>query len=185
MPRTLIMFITLCLLARAAHGQDPATSFADLPIRLVAGEALIVTNSSGEIVKGRLVQASGTGLVLRGRAGNLQLAASDVQRIERPRDTLWNGVLIGAAVGFGAGALLAAIDDCSGPGIGPCFSDTEGVFYVGGVMGLMGSGIGAAVDAMVRRERVVFVGAQSGSTRATITPLLSWGRAGLQMQMWW
>ncbi|HVH29313.1 MAG TPA: hypothetical protein VM818_21310 [Vicinamibacterales bacterium] len=185
MQRTVPILVFLLSLGAVAHAQAPATLFSELQTRLKVGETVMVTNDSGETVKGRVVQVSGTVLVLRGRAGDLHVAASDVQRIERPRDTFWNGALTGSAVGFGAGALLAATDDCSGPGIGPCFSDTEGVFYVGGIMGLMGLGVGVAVDAILHRERVVFVRTQSDSARVAIAPFLSPGRAGLLMQVGW
>lgn len=185
MQRTVPILVFLLSLAAVARVQAAATLLSEVQTRLRVGEAVIVTDDSGATVKGRLVQASGTVLVLRGRAGDLQLDASDVQRIERPRDTFWNGALIGSAVGFAAGALVAATDDCRGAGIGPCFSDTEGVFYVGGIMALMGLGVGVAVDAMVHRERVVFVRTPSGSAHAAIAPFLSRDRAGLRMQIGW
>jgi hypothetical protein len=68
------------------------------------------------------------------------------------RDSLWNGVLIGAGIGAVAGGLSAASGDCDGPDyVGAC--DFVAVPAIGaGILlgGLLGAGVGAIVDMLIR-----------------------------------
>jgi len=180
MKRTIPILIALLSWAATARAQDPATSFAELPTRLGAGDTILVTNDAGETIKGKVERVVDTMLVLRSRQQTLQLTAADVQRIERPRVSIGKNALVGATVGFAAGAVLASTDDCSKPNFVGCFRNPKGVILVGGTFGLLGLGVGAVAGAVLsQREHVVFVRASRGSSQATIAPVLTREGAGL------
>jgi hypothetical protein len=179
MQRTIAILVALLSLATAAHAQAPAASFADLPIRLKAGERISVTIEAGEIITGRVEHVSDTMLVLKSHRHEVQLAAQDVQRIAHPVHTLRNGALIGSAAGFAVGAALAANSGCQIA----CFASPGGVLLIGGLMGSIGMGVGAVIGASIHRERLVFVRPGTNLTQTTIAPSVSRTRAGLQVQI--
>ena len=184
MKRSIPILLALLSWGAPARAQDPVTSFAELPTRLKAGDTILVTNDAGETIKGKVERVVETMLVLRSRQQTLQLTTADVQRIERPRVSLVKSALVGATVGFAAGAVIVSTDDCSNNGFAPCFRDPEGVMLVGGAVGLLGLGVGTAAGAVLRlRERVVFVRAPTGSSQATIAPILTRDGAGLRVQI--
>ena len=179
MQRTIAIFVALLSLATTAHAQAPATSFAELPSRLKAGESISVTTETGEIITGRVEHVSDTILALKSRIHDVQLAAEDVQRIAHPVPTLRNGAFIGLAAGFAVGAIAAASSECTYV----CVARPVGVLLIGGFMGSIGMGVGAAVGASIHRERVVFVRPGTKLTHTTIAPIVSRARAGLQVQI--
>jgi hypothetical protein len=67
-----------------------------------------------------------------------------------PNDSLLNGALIGAAVGFGAGYLTMAVANARATESGPIWDrDARRYYTMAGVIGAgIGAGIGALVDAM-------------------------------------
>ena len=178
--RTIAMFIAALSIGATAHAQAPATTFAELPNRLVIGETVFATYQTGRTVKGKVQQVSDTILLLRSGQDDLTLAASDVQRITRRGHTLRNGALIGLAAGFTTGAIAAESLGCSN-----FFCPARNSMAIGGVSGLIGLGVGAAVGAALRREHVVFERVTTGRALAAITPLLSPGGAGLLVQVTW
>jgi hypothetical protein len=171
MQRAILSMAVLGSLVEVAHAQTPATSFAEVASRLRMGETVIATTEAGEAVRGKVEDVTDTTLLLRRRQDERTFSASDVRRIERPTDTLWNGALAGLAVGFGVGALAASVDDCRGLGA-PCFSGGF-AFAAGGMTGLMGMGVGAVVDALIHRERLVFVRAGTKAARRRMAPFTS------------
>ena len=89
--------------------QTVARSFAELEVRVKAGDTVYVVDGSGRDTKGRidLLSAASIQLTLDGR--RREFLETDVIRVERrgPRDSIRNGLLIGlgtgAALGFLAG----------------------------------------------------------------------------------
>lgn len=78
-----------------------AQDFSDL--RAKVGDVVYVTESSGVQTTGKLTMMSASTLSMNGRT----FMPGDVLRIERRGDPLWDGALIGLAVGAGVGTLLA------------------------------------------------------------------------------
>ena len=178
--RMIAIFIAAVSMGATADAQAPATTFAELPNRLAIGETVFVTNQSAQTVKGKVQQVSDTILLLRTRQDDLTLAAPDVRRIARRGHTLRNGALTGLVAGFATGAIVAEILGCSN-----FFCPARNSMAIGGISGSIGMGVGAAVGAALRRERVVFDQAANGRAPAAITPLLSLGGAGLLAQVRW
>jgi len=99
--------------------------------------------------------------------------AASYQTPKQPaRDSLWNGVIAGAAVGALAGAFtgLVASDDCSEcPGFNVPL--TMGVLGAG-----IGIGIGAGIDALLGRSPAPHV---SGAATVRVSPVVGKGTRGL------
>ena len=79
--------------------------------------------------------------------------ASQAPPANRP-DSLVNGTLTGAAVGFGAGFLIFATVNARATDSGPVWSDENVGYYTGA--GIIGAGVGALIgaltDASIRRN---------------------------------
>ena len=179
MRRTIGVFITVLSLAATARAQPQATSFAELQGRLKIGDTVNVTDDADWTIKGNVQQVSDTMLVLRSHGHDLPLPALKVQRISRPVHTLRNGALIGLAGGFTIGAIAAASSSCQIV----CFASPGGVLLIGGLVGSIGMGTGAAVGASIHRERVVFERTTTGHREVAIVPLVSRAGAGLRVEV--
>lgn len=122
-------------------------------IHVLVEEPCAAKMCSGELVKGKVAKLSDTLLVVDDGRKRRELAAPDVRYIERPRDRIWNGLLAGFAVGFAVGFGSVMLDSCD-----PCLLDSSSFAAPAGILGGgIGAGIGAITDAVVSRQRVVFV----------------------------
>jgi hypothetical protein len=86
----------------------------------------------------------------------------------RQRDSLWNGVLVGAALGAMTGVAIGVAQDngCEG-----CTGFNTPLTY-GVLFGGIGAGIGAGVDAIFQRHAVNTAG-QPRERRVRLLPLVS------------
>ena len=100
-----------CSIAGCAHVQ-PATSWPQLVQRLAPGAPVAVTDAGGTEVRGKVSAVSAASLTLNVGQASRQFDSTDVRRVRRDGDPLWNGLAIGAAIGV----LGAALPDnrCSG-----------------------------------------------------------------------
>jgi hypothetical protein len=137
-------------------GSQPAMTFEELARRTSPGELIYVVDLAGRETRGRVAMLSGGGLTVTADGSRREFRAADVQRIDgRRRDSVRNGVLIGA----GAGALLGfavgrSMDSPSCPGAAECGQ--------GGAVGAVGGAVWGAVggwiaDAMIRKRETVYV----------------------------
>jgi hypothetical protein len=156
-------------LPRIALGQEPVKSFDQLNTRLRVGDTIYVTDAQGRERSGKILELSAASLILDdGRRSTV--AASEARVImDRDRDSLKHGALIGFAVGSAAGIALAALI-CSEE---QCQSG--GVVLSVGLYGAMGAGIGAGIDALIPgRKRVVYRAAgDTGARRLMIAPIVT------------
>ncbi|HMF18741.1 MAG TPA: hypothetical protein VKE98_16150 [Gemmataceae bacterium] len=173
------VLITLLSLAAAANAQPQVASFAELQGRVKIGDAVNVTDDAGKTIKGNVEQVSDTMLVLRSAGHDLPMPVLKVQRISRPVHTLRNGALIGLAGGFTIGAIAAASSSCQIV----CFASPGGVLLIGGLVGSIGMGTGAAVGASMHRERVIFERTTTGRREVAVVPLVSRAGAGLRVEV--
>jgi hypothetical protein len=98
-----------------ASAQEIAVSFNELSGRIRVGERLIITDTRGATIDGRLSGLAGSSMDIRfGRnraTPLLRLTESDVNNIVAVRrDRLWNGPLIGFAAGAGTAAAIELIN---------------------------------------------------------------------------
>ena len=141
------------LLTIAAEAQSVRT-LEDLA---TLGTTVYVVDTSGEETKGRIVGLTDLALTLKFDDTRQQFALADVARVEqRKRDSVRNGVLIGAAVGALAGFTLGKSQDSPacprrGPecGQGALIGATGGAFW--------GAVSGWIVDALVHTRESVYV----------------------------
>jgi hypothetical protein len=162
------MKLSLCVLMLLAGtgcaGRRVATTFTEMESHVTAGTTLYVTTSDGKAVKGTLATVSGSSLKMSlADRSTRDFREVDVARI-RTKDTLWNGMLIGAAAG---GFLTFAIND------GSCIvpyaaTDCRKVSRGAGVAigAAIGAAIGTGVD--VLHHRRVFRGTVSAQGASLI-----------------
>jgi hypothetical protein len=124
-----LVALTLAL-AAPAHAQE-----------LKPGERVFVTDRSGVQTEGRLLAFSPQELALLVDGHKLVIPASQIGRVEKG-DSLWNGMLIGAApfALFGGSAVGASCSPRCGRDIPLGMA----------IWGAIGSGLGALVDSRVR-----------------------------------
>ena len=162
----------LVMCATSAWAQPPVSSFSRLKDRLVIGQEITVTDSSGGRAVGRLSDMSDTFLHLLVDTDTRTFTAEDTRRVQQRRsDSLINGLLIGAAAGAGYGLYwyLRDPNECSNS---VCASDLAIGAGIGAVIGL-------AIDAAIKENVTVYLA--SGSAAAvgvTSAP----GHTGIQVR---
>jgi len=109
--------------AQFALAQEPQRSPSDqsdlatFQARVPIGDVVYVTDATGLSLKGKLAAASGEALLVRVAAETRRIPVRDIRRIQwQQRDSLLNGILIGAAVGAAPGVywLVADPNECRG-----------------------------------------------------------------------
>ena len=135
----------------------PAASFEELTGCHLVGETVFVVDASGRETRGRVEALSGLILVVAVESSRRQFTVADVQRIDRRRrDSVRNGLLVGAGLGalagFGLGRSLDS-RDCSRStaecGQGALIGTVGGAFW--GAIG------GWITDALIRKREVVYI----------------------------
>ena len=151
--------IVSALFASPAAAQQIASSFGELQGRITPGETLFITDTRGTTIEGKLLTLAASSLDIRlGRndaAPPLRLTHSDVNNIYVVRqDRLWNGPLIGFAIGAGIAAVVEAAN-----------SGGSAKFQGGGVVGLgsLCALIGLTFDLFNKEKLTVYV--QTPGTR--------------------
>ena len=166
-----VLFCSLAVVVAAGcAARTPARSFPDLQQRLSPGVTVHVTDSTGTETRGTVIEVSPSGLTLVVDGVPRHMEQEVVSQVQTCGDPLWNGLLVGMAVGT-AGALI------SDPTYAPCPNNAQmqcANSHVGqrvleiGVMG----GVGAGIDALIRRHRQVYLAPEraAGTPRVTVAP---------------
>jgi hypothetical protein len=89
--------------AAGVQAQEPATSLDQLNLLMGTGDKITLVESSGNKIKGKVNRLAPDGLDLN-VSGHVQtFQGKDIRQITRTKpDSVLNGFLIGAAIGFGA-----------------------------------------------------------------------------------
>ena len=158
-----------------------ARSLSELRDRVSVGETLLVTGFDGRKVEGELEGVSADGLKLRTAGLRIvSLPESEVWRVDlRYRDPLWNGTLIGAAIGTGLFLVLAAnaanSDDWDLTVAQSAAAAT--LVFVG-----PGAAIGALVDRATPGRRLIYsAGWQPSRLSVSVAPILALEKRGIQV----
>jgi hypothetical protein len=160
--------VSLLLAVALAAAQEPVRDFSQLNTRLKPGDTVWVTDAQGREVKGEIVDLAPDSLTLKaGPARRFGPADATLIR-QRRHDPLWNGALIGFAVGGGLGLGLG---NFSG-------SWSWGDAAVGALMiGAIGAGIGVGIDALIPGRKVVAYRAPgpggASSARLSVAPVIT------------
>jgi hypothetical protein len=151
----------VALFPASARAQAEAHSFEELQRLLKVRQTVVVTDLSGWAVKGRIDRLS-TSITVGGRT----FTDTAIREISLP-DPLWNGILIGAAVGTGLATWDYLIDP-SEPGNAAIFTVAIG----------LGAAIGAGIDALrTKRGKLVYASPRQ-TTAMRVLPLLEKHRQG-------
>ena len=126
------------LSASSASGQTVATSFEELERILRTGQTIEVVDAGGQRTRGKIADLAGASLVILVPATRT-FTEADVVEI-RAIDRLWNGALVGAAIGAGLATWDYLIDP-SEPGNAAVYAIAIG----------LGTAIGAGIDTLVNR----------------------------------
>jgi len=168
------------LWAVPAHAQGVANSFQQLSGVIKPGDTIYVTDMGGTTVKGTLTALSASTLQIRLRgdrsAPPRSLPEGTVNNIVAERaDSLWNGPLIGFAVGAASGLLI----ELAGRGQYEKFSGR-------GAIGLGSIGLltGLAIDVANKEKATVYVHGPGQQPRAArVFPRVSKSAVSVQISI--
>ena len=166
--RFILTLLMLSFAPAAARAQTAAGTFTELRAVLKSGQTIVVTDTTGQRIKGsvRDVSASPPALVIDTPARRT-FAENAVAEI-RATDSWLNGALIGGGIGGGL-ALWDYLIDPSEPDNGAIFAVAIG----------LGTAVVAGIDALIG-GRVLY---RSGPQKRTVTiaPFAAAHRRGLQV----
>jgi hypothetical protein len=164
----------ILLAASPASGQEVASTFEELRRIVRIDESISVTDSTGATHQGRLASLSASSLQLRQGPGPwTTFTERDVNNVAAVRpDPLWNGMVIGFAVGAVPVALVGGAASASP-------SEVAAVAAGYGTIGLL---TGVLIDVVNKQTIPIYIHrAQSRSSRIRVAPLYSPTRIGLQL----
>ena len=149
------------LLPGTARAQT-AHTFEELHRILQVRQTVVVTDVSGQEAKGRIDQLSTASITVGGRT----FTDAAIRAIRLP-DPLWNGMLVGAAIGTGLATWDYVIDP-SEPGNAVIFAVAVG----------LGTAIGAGIDALrIKGGRLLYASPRQ-TAAMRVLPLLEQNRQG-------
>ena len=110
----IVAVLLVFLSARPGGAQEPiAGSFDELQGCIRLGEKLVLTDVRGATLEGRLSRLAGPSMDIRigrNRAAPMQVSESEINNIVViRRDRIWDGPLIGFAVGAGTAGVIELI----------------------------------------------------------------------------
>jgi len=179
-----IDLIGVAMLATAMSGTAAAQtqSVSEAIALLPPGRLVRVTTLDGTSLQGTVAVVSTEVLTIAGRQETMTSQWSDVAAVELlDRDSLMNGVQIGAiigAAGLGATAALVNYAACGGGGCG----DASGAVMGSAAVGL---GLGAVMGALIDAAHVSRELAYSAPTLVLLAPVASPGSVGLAAVISW
>jgi hypothetical protein len=172
---------------RQESGQTPKAASVQAEAsdirRVVKNEKnVFIVDDQGRKLKGSIGELKADGLVLHVGRDRTDVPYDRIVRIDRRRDGVLNGALIGFGAGAGLGLLgaLAASTDDSGWG-SPNPADVARIAPM--ILGGIGAGIGLGVDALMGRETNLY--RREGATHISLSPALGRGRRGVAISVAW
>ena len=150
----------ILLLPGLALGQQPVSSFDQLPARLKTGDKVRVTDTQGRVVRG-MVMALDAGSITLDKADGTAVPADRVRLIQQEKGSKLLGLLIGFGIGAAAGFAFAAQAETA--------EEAMGGYLVAGV----GAGAGLAVGALMPRVRDVYRAPSGAASRLAISPIVT------------
>lgn len=143
-------------------------AFADLNGKLRPGDVLIVTDTNGGRTTGSLVELTATSLLIFADGERRGFDVDEIRRIQRRR----NGVLLGAIIGAAAGGALAALGAALEDG-----GDYNAFASIAWPVAL-GTGLGVGIDALLVVPRTVYRRPDRG---AAVAPFIAPAGAGVRV----
>lgn len=165
---TLAVFVILA--PSHASAQTVANSFEELRQVLKNGQAVVVTDASGQRTRGKVADVSPSSLVVFIPEART-FAEGTITEIRGP-DTLRSGALTGLAVAVGAGLAGVAAMCADGPDCGPA---VQAVSISAGI----GAAIGAGIDALLNNRGRILYRSRQQTFSLTVSPLAGEHRQGV------
>jgi hypothetical protein len=141
--------------ASAVWAQAPEDAREAVQLKVKRGDSMTVTTIDGRVSRGRFVIEGDDAMVLSVDDREVPLAWADITRVQRRR----NGIMLGALIGIAAGAVAAY----------PVYMISENETGDGAAdavkMVLMGAGAGIGIDALFSRNRTIY---RRSGPRATV-----------------
>src|SRR6266850_5872071 len=181
--RLLIMSGAVALTASAVQAQEVAGNFDQLRVLLKSGEAVRVTDSSGQQIRGQFLDLSPTSLSILSKGVRREVAASDVDLITAGRHgNLATGAKWGLGVGAGFGGLVSLMAFGGGRCYGECvgFVIAASLVYAG-----VGAGIGVGVSALTTHQQVVFAKSSEHPVKISVAPAIGRDSKGVMLNVRW
>ncbi len=155
----------------AAQPADPVLAGALQP-----GSTVWILTATAPELKVRVVDLTPDSVVVTSGAERETVAFADIVRVRARRsDSLINGMAIGAGAAIGAGLTLCRTTESWRN----CLTSTWPIIRIG----LVGAGIGAGIDALIRPRRTVFE--TGGNARFTVAPVFGRQAVGATVQVRW
>ena len=140
-----------------SEAQNPNDAQSVIDHKANVGNRLTITTTDGTEVKGRLLRLDGEHLVLQHETGERSFRYTEIDRVRRRK----NGVLLGALIGFGAGAAI-------GWPVAQLSSNEGGSRSDGVWIALAGLGAGVGIDALLGSNPTIY--RSSVRTGLAVTP---------------
>lgn len=156
-----VLFCGLAVVIAGCAARTPARQFPDLRQRVKPGTTVYVIDNTGSEVQGELVDVSESALTLAVNGDQRRVEHESVRQVQTYGDSLWNGLLIGVAVGTAAVLMTdPKYEPCSNGLPRQCADYQVGQRILAvGIWGVVGAGI----DALVRGRHQVYVAADQSS----------------------
>jgi hypothetical protein len=165
--RSAVLCLLLAANAPAAAAQGIAGSFEQLQVLVKPGDTVTVTDATGVETKGKIAALSISTLALLAGGTRRELSENDVPTVQQPgKECLANGALSRAAGGAGFATTAMIVFEEEG-------WDASEVAIVLGIYTAIGTGIGVAVDAMIRRHHVIYRRQPASGVHMGIAPWLT------------
>lgn len=164
------------LYTTASPTRGPVHAGGELWTRIKGGDTIFLRDKSGADTTVIFESSTDTTLGVLVNGQHRDVAMSDVSSIARRGDSVWNGAIVGAALGS-----LYAIPGCSGR-----YCDyTVGDHILAGMIGASFYGlVGAGIDAIRTGKTTVYTpGARTTDMHLAVAPILSTNRKGLAVRL--
>jgi hypothetical protein len=168
--------VALVSLAAACAHAGTTQSWSELSGRISSGSRVVVVDASGVETHGRVAARSAGGLDLDVAGITRTFTSDTVREVRRDGDPLWNGFLIGAAIGISAAALPDPSYRCPDRDVvDVACKDSQVPQRI--ALAAIATGAGIGIDAW-RKDRSVIYRAP-GQARVRIVPLVGRRTAGV------
>jgi hypothetical protein len=164
--RTFAVTLAVLLWVSSASAQSDFSGLATKP-----GDYIHITDPSGVEVSGRVSRVSPLALAI----DKYEFKPQPGLKIERPGDSLWNGALIGLAVGGGLAAMVAGLADCM------AVECTKGAALLGPVV--VYGALGAFIDWRHTGRTVIYEGLAVAQPSVRIAPEVTPHRKALSVSL--
>lgn len=170
--RQLVVLAALSWGVVTSASDASAQAFERLRDQVKIGTSIAVTDVGGRVTKGVLrgIEPSELVLHVKGLPEERRFPVSSVVRVERPKDSVWNGLFIGMAAGIGGGLLVSTI-------LNTCINCEEFGYVSLALLG-GGAGVGAAVDSAIGHRQVLFEAAEG---KVALKPVIAPRCAGVAL----